>query len=169
VSREDFVAVAARLFSLYLLFLIVRSIPTVLQMISQPNGGGWTAMYAAVLAAFLAFTAFLWFFPLTIARKLLPVMREPRSEGALDSSTALSVGITLIGLWFLGNAVTDLSYWLALIIRVAQTAPEGFEWSHEQIANMVSTAFELAIALFLVLGSSGFKQLIYRYRYGDAR
>src|SRR5688572_20489459 len=138
-------------------------------MMSLPEGGGWTALYALVLAVCLAFTAFLWFFPLTIARKLLPVMREPRSESALDSSTALSVGITLIGLWFLANAVADASYWLTLLVRVSQTAPDGFEWSQEQIASMVSTAFELAIALFLVLGSSGIKQLVYRYRYGDAR
>jgi hypothetical protein len=129
---------------------------------------GWSALYAAFLVGLLLFTAFLWFFPLTIARKLLPVMREPRSETALDTSTALSVGITLIGLWWLAIAVADASYWATLIIRVAQTDTISFEWTHEQIANMVTTVVELAIALTLVLGSNGIKRLISRYRYGSA-
>jgi hypothetical protein len=171
VSREDFVAVASRLFAIYLLYLTIRSTPGALQMLSQPDGMGWPALYAAVLVGLLLFTAFLWFFPLTVARKLLPVMREPRSETALDSSTALSVGITLIGLWWLAIAVADAAYWVTLIIRVAQTDAVGFEWSQEQIANIVTTVVELAIAFTLVLGSNGIKRLIYRYRYGstDAR
>jgi len=171
VSREDFVAIASRLFAIYLLYSTIRSTPAALQMLSQPDGTEWLALYAGLIAGFLLFIAFLWFFPLTIARKLLPVMREPRSETALDSSTALSVGITLIGMWWLATAIADASYWIALVIRIVQTAPPGFEWSHEQIANIAATAVELVIALTLVLGSNGVKALIYRYRYGsvDAR
>jgi hypothetical protein len=168
VSREDFVAVASRLFAIYLLFVNIRSVPTALQMLSQPDGMEFAALYAFLIIALLLFIAFLWFFPLTIARKLLPVMREPRSETALDSSTALSIGITLIGLWFLASAIADASYWLTLLIRVAQTDAIGFEWSNEQIANMASTVVQLAVAFFLVLGSSGIRKLIYRYRYGAA-
>ena len=172
MSREDFVAVASRLFAIYLLYTTVRGIPAAIQMLSQPEGMSWFALYAFLLVALLPFVAFLWFFPLTVARKLLPVMREPRSESALDSSTALSVGITLIGLWFLASAMSDATYWAALVVRVAQTAPPGFEWSQEQMASMVATGVELAIALSLVLGSTGIKNVIYRYRYGahlDAR
>lgn len=166
MSREDFVAVASRLFAIYLLYVLVRSAPATLQALSQPEGMSWSALYALVLVALLLFVAFLWFFPLTVARKLLPVMREPRSENALDASAALSVGITLIGLWFLASAVADASYWAALVVRVAQTAPPGFEWSLEQVAGMVATVVELAIALSLMLGSTGIKKLIDRYRYG---
>ncbi|MFC5571575.1 hypothetical protein ACFPN1_16085 [Lysobacter yangpyeongensis] len=172
MSREDFIAVASRLFAIYLLYITIRSTPAALQMLSQPDGMGWSALYTALLTGLLLFIGFLWFFPLTIARKLLPVMREPRSETALDSSTALSVGITLIGLWFLASAIADASYWIALLIRVAQTDAIGFEWSQEQIANMVATVVQLAFALVLVLGSSGIKRLIHRYRFGaipDAR
>jgi hypothetical protein len=166
VSREDFVAVASRLFAIYLLFISIRSIPAALQMLSQPDGVGWAALFAAIVAVLFLFTAFLWFFPLTVARKLLPVMREPRSETALDSSTALSIGITLLGLWFLANALSNASFWLMLAFRTAQIDTTNFEWSAEQIARMVSTGVELVISLCLVLGSSGLKQLIYRLRYG---
>jgi hypothetical protein len=167
VSREDFVAVAARLFAIYFLFLNVRGAPTAFQMLSQPDGVGWASLYAIIMVVLLIFTAFLWFFPLTIARKLLPVMRESRSATALDSSVVLSIGITLIGLWFLANSLSDASFWLALIVRTTQIGTTGFEWSHEQIAKMVSTAVELVISLGLVLGSSGVRQLIYRFRFGS--
>jgi hypothetical protein len=168
VSREDFVAVAARLFSIYVIFITLRAIPASIGALSQPDGGGWLLVYVLATAIFLAFAAFLWFFPLTVARKLLPVMREARSETALDGSVALSIGITLIGLWFLANAVVDAAYWLTLIASVAKTDPPGFEWTTEQIASMGSTIVELAISLALVLGSTGVKKLIHRYRYGES-
>ena len=166
MSREDFVAVASRLFALYLLFLNIRSIPAALQMLSQPEGAGWATVYALLLAGLFLFTAFLWFFPLTIARKLLPVMREPRSDTALDSSAALSIGITLIGLWFLADAISSASFWLTLLVRTTQVDTTNFEWTPEQISKMVSTGVQLVVSLFLLLGSGGVKQLIYRFRYG---
>lgn len=166
MSREDFVAVAARLFAIFLLYITVRSVPGTLHVLSQPDGAGWYVLYGFLLMALLLFVAFLWFFPLTVARKLLPVMREPRSETALDASMALSVGITLIGLWVLASALADAAYWASLVVSVAKFAPQGFEWSPEQMAGMVATVVELAIALSLVLGSTGIKKLIHRYRYG---
>jgi len=168
VSREDFVAISARLFSIYLLFYLISRAPTAIHAVSQSDDFGLMAMSVLVFALLLILTALLWVFPLTVARKLLPVMREPRSEPALDSSVALSIGITLIGLWFLANAIIDSAYWLTLIIRASRTDEIPFEWSHEQIANMVATGVELLVSLLFILGSSGIKHLIYRFRYGAA-
>jgi len=166
VTREDFVAVGCRLFAVYLVFLTVRSAFAALNLLSQPSGAAWGGAYAAIVVVLLAVSAFLWFFPLTVARKLLPVMREPRSDTAIGSSTALSIGITLIGLWFLADAISGVAFWLSLLVASRQVDANIFEWSIEQKAKMASTGVELALSLFLVLGSNGVKRLISRFRYG---
>ena len=168
MNREDFIAVASRLFSIYSFFGVIRTVPSAAQMLSQDQGMTWVGLYAIVLIISLLFCAFLWFFPLTIARKLLPVAREPRSEEAIGSSSALSLGLTLIGVWFLAGALVEASYWLALFVRTRQISDIPFEWTHVQIARIIGTAVELLISFGLIFGSSGIRRLIYKFRYGDA-
>lgn len=168
MSREDFVAVASRLFSIYILFVTIRRIPIGIDTISQLGDMGWAVITVAFIVVSLLLVSFLWFFPLTVARKLLPVMREPRSETAIDASVALSVGITLMGIWFFASAIADTSYWLTLGLRARDADMYDFHWSHEQIAGITATAVELVIAVCLLFGSSGIKRLLLRLRYGDA-
>lgn len=166
MSREDYIAIAARLFAVYVVFVAVRDIPGTISVVSQSSGSGGSWSYVIATLVALSIATLLWFFPLTIARKLLPVMREPRSEKSVDAPMALSIGITLIGLWFLANAVADGVYWLTLRFHVERMELIGFEWSSEQIAGMATTVAQLVLALCLLLGSGGIRRLIYRYRYG---
>ena len=169
MSREDFVAIASRLFAIYLLFGVIRQIPGSLLPFAQDGGASWIALHVAVLVLGVIVCALLWFFPLTVARKLLPVMREPRSEQALDSSVAMALGLTLIGVWVMAYGLVDGVYWLTLLVRTQQIDSTYFEWSHEQIAGMVATAVEILIAVWLIFGNAGIKRLIYRYRYGASQ
>lgn len=169
MNREDFIAVASRLCSIYVLFSIIRGVPSAAQMLSEDQGMTWVGLYVFVLVVGLLLCTFLWFFPLTIARKLLPVMREPRPEEAIRSPTALSLGLTLIGAWFFANALVDASYWLTLFVRSKQTSNIRVEWTPEQIASIIATAVELIISFCLLFGSTGITQLIYKLRYGAPR
>lgn len=168
MSREDFVAIASRLFSVYLFFGIVQMLPNIVQMATQNAGGAWLALYALVVVLALAVCAVFWFFPLTVARKLLPVMREPRSEQRLDASIAFSLGLTLLGVWFFANALADVVYWSTLFIASRRISEMGFVWTPDQVASMLTTAVELILALWLLFGSAGIKRLIYKFRYGDS-
>jgi len=93
-------------------------------------------------------------------------MREARSEKALDASVAMSVGLTLIGVWVMAYALVDGVYWLTLLVRMQRANATSFDWSPDQIAGMIATPVEILIALWLIFGSAGIKRLIYRYRYG---
>ena len=169
MSREDFVAIGSRLFAVYLLIANIRSAPVTFRLLSQTDDTISLYLFAIETAILLLVVALLWFFPLMIARKLLPAMSEPRSEQAMDSSVGLSVGITLIGLWFLAGGIVDTTYWLTILLRARQETSEiGFEWSIEQEADVVATVVQLVVALVCILGSSGIKKLVYRLRYGDA-
>jgi hypothetical protein len=169
VNRDDFIAVASRLFSIYIFFGVIRSAPGAAQLLSQDQGTTWAVLYVFATIVVLLLCAFLWFFPLTVARKLLPVMREPRSNETIGSATALSLGLTLIGAWFFANALVDSSYWLTLLIRSKQMSGTAVEWRPEQIASMLSTAVELVISFCLLFGSSGITQLIYKLRYAGTQ
>lgn len=166
MSREDLIAVAARIFAVFLLVTVVRSFPSTIALLDQEGPRPSLVLVGFVLASSLAVCAFLWFFPLTVARKLLPVMSEPRSETAMSGSVALSVGLTLLGVWVLAYALPDSVYWATLFLLTRQVDGGYFEWGHEQIANIVTTVAELLLAVWLIFGSSGVKRLILRYRHG---
>ncbi|TXI47388.1 MAG: hypothetical protein E6Q50_13960 [Lysobacter sp.] len=169
MSREDFVAIASRLFSVYLLFQCVGMLPNLVTMASQSGGDAlWLALYALVAALAFGACAVLWFFPLTIARKLLPVMREPRSEQQLDASIAMSIGLTLLGVWFFAQAFADAVYWFSLLL-ISQRMPDmSFVLAADQVASICATVAELVVAVWLLFGNAGIKRLIYRFRYGDS-
>ena len=167
MSREDYVAIAARLFAIFLGFKALVQIPLVAQALSQDHSVALPWLFGLVLAMALLICAFLWFVPLTVARKLLPVMKEPRSDQAMSASIGLSLGLTLIGVWFLAQGVIDSVYWLALIVRIKQDQQLGFEWIPSQIASMTVTIFQVGLGTWLVLGSSGLRRLIYKLRYGE--
>jgi hypothetical protein len=124
-------------------------------------------IYVSILVGAALVCTFLWFFPLSVARKLLPVMREPRSEPAAGAPTALSLGLTLIGVWFLATGLVNASYWLTLIIRSRQMHDVPVEWTHKQVASMVADLTRLFLAAWLVFGSAGLRRLIYKFRYGN--
>lgn len=166
MSREDLVAVASRLFAVFLLVTIARSIPSAAALLSQEGDHSSLALVAAVLLAGIAICGLLWFFPLTLARKLLPVMKEPRSEVAMSSSAALSVGLTLLGVWVLAYAIPDALYWITRFLLIRRMDVEHYTWGPDEIASVATTFAELVLAVWLVLGSSGIKRLIYRFRYG---
>ncbi len=167
MSREDFVAVATRLFAVYVVLnLMLQAAVSAPMLLSE----GWSSLgifFALLCLLVLLVCVLLWIFPLTVARKLLPVMKEPRSEQSVDASIALSLGLTLIGVWVFAYALIDSVYWVALVIRSYQSARSVVDWNPEEVANMVSTAVELAVGAWLVFGNAGIKRLIHRFRYGQ--
>ena len=167
MSREDWIAIASRLFAVFLLVMVARSFPSAIALIGQEEPKPSMTLVAMVLSAGLLACAVLWFFPLTIARKLLPVMKEPRSDSPMSESVALSVGLTLIGIWVLASALPDAVYWGTIFLTVRQLDEGMFQWGHEQIASIVTTIAELVFAVWLIFGSTGIRRLIERFRYGS--
>jgi len=167
MSREDFIAVAARLFSVYLLFLVIRMVPNAVQSARMFDMDvGFLGAFVVVGVVGLVIAGLLWLFPLTVARKLLPVMKEPRSDTAISGTLALSLGLTLMGVWFLAGALVDAVYWLVLMLRNGQLAEYSPPMSPDDIASIVATIAEFLVAFVLLFGNAGIRRLILRYRYG---
>lgn len=167
MSREDVIAVATRLFVIYLLFGIISEFPSALGHLEQ--GAAPTTPYVLVLVVALGTCALLWMFPLSVARRLLPSMREPRSEQSIDSRLAMSLGIALIGLWFLAGAILDSIYWLVFALQMKKLGMGSQHLTHDQWASIAATAAQFVLALVLLLGANGIRNAIEYLRHGGRR
>ena len=165
MSREDVVAIASRLFSVFLLITTIRAVSDAFFAAEAfSSTAGFVALMTVVSLASLAVAALLWYFPLTIARKLLPVMKEPKPLVDPVSRTALELALTVIGIWVLATAVMDLTYWIVLLAQ-AFGAEDGVDFGPHQRASLVALAVEFALGLWLGLGSRGVVNLVQRLRY----
>lgn len=171
MGREDYVAIAVRLLAIYLavttLGMVASGVGFVSQLQGQPvDGSLWIHGASTVLVA--AITLGLWFFPLTVARALLPVMKEARSEETAGPGLLASLALSLMGVWLLARALVDGVYW-GLLAMLAPRDGQGIpHFMPQDIANVGATAVEAVIGLLLVFGASGLKRLLFRLRYGDA-
>lgn len=165
MSREDFVAVAVRLFAVFLVLLAVRTTGSIIQTVSVDSSWG-TAPFILSFTTLptLVVAALLWYFPLSVSRKLLPVTREPLPALSSEARTLEEVGITLIGIWLVAVALSDLFYWIIFFVAVGQISQPAFELSADQKTSAIVTALELGIGLWLVLGVKGVVGAIRRLR-----
>lgn len=166
MNREDIVAVLVRLFAVYMLFVVIRTVPALAGAPVDSGGASATFAIAASLVATGLFTALLWFFPLTIARKLLPAATESPAGVALDARTTWSLAICALGLWVLTGALTDAFYWVVFFIRNREVGLELAQFSPGEQAGMAATLVELVLGVVLTFGSSGLQALLFRLRYG---
>ena len=87
-------------------------------------------------------------------------------RAALGESVALSLGLTLIGVWFFASAFANAIYWLVLVIHSKQMNDIPMEWTDKQIASMIEVAVQFLLSLWLIFGSAGIRRIVYRFRYG---
>lgn len=169
MSREDIIAVALRLFAL---FLVVTAIRHAAGLASLGRHEELTAIIvsaaAAIMVLTLAFAAMLWYFPLAIARKLLPSLRDVGAPLSPAGLQVQEIAIIVLGLWVLSSALPDASYWVSMVIFTSGVGFEGHAWLPDNKANIVATVLELAIGFGLLFGARGLSNLLYRVRYGNS-
>lgn len=165
MSREDIVAVAARLFAVFLAIYALRALFILVQVSGQMELSARAILVSVAGCAAMAGAALLlWVFPLSVARKLLPVMKEPRSESVVGVDTLFSLGLVLIGMWLLAGAIIDGVYWLSMVMAMRGAGMTMPDMAPDQKAGMIATGAEAIVALILILGSSGLRKLVYRFR-----
>lgn len=165
MSREDIVAIAVRLFAIFLGIYVLRTLFGFVQFTSETTFDAKAILASvAVVGAMAGAVLLLWFFPLSVARKLLPVMKEPRSEPNAGVDTLFALGLILMGLWLLANAIIDGLYWASLLLAMRAADMMHLDLTPEQKASIFTTAVEVVVAMFLILGSTGIRNVVYRFR-----
>jgi hypothetical protein len=171
LSKEDIVAIASRIFAIYVVIMTVQSVGALMNMrqvmemsITDPDLLPFLLM--CVLSLLLA--VLLWFFPLTIARKLLPVLRDPRPPLSAAGQDVEDTVVFVLGLWVLASAAPDIVYWMVLAFRIQNTEAASVPLLPEQVASIWATVAQIAIGLWLVFGARGLLGALRRLRYAGA-
>lgn len=113
----------------------------------------------------IAACAVLWFFPTTIAARLLPggVPSEAEAEPPRFVEWQ-TIGLICVGFWGIVDTTPDLVY---LITYATLSSGHDYgDFGDYEKAKLVSSIFELALSLWLVFGAKAFAALLLKIRTG---
>lgn len=156
MSPHQTIAIAVRLFTIWLAIYWIRLIPGFyFEGLSQ---GDSSALAIAITASLFAVACLLvlWFFPRTIARGLLPSSSaEPVPTASPDMW--FSVGSSLLGLFVMTSAVPALIRNLAVLFLTR--SGELMDTSNLKFA-LFYYSIEFVIGIWLILGARGVKNFV---------
>jgi hypothetical protein len=150
---REVVAVAIRLFAICLGISALRMLPSlIIEGEGKSSGHAYGFFFFTVTAA-IALT--LCLFPRLVARNLLS--SSPEKGVTASADTWLAMGCALIGLWILTYAVPDLIRDAFVLQSVASEYSDTTIIKPWVLYNLV----QVAIALWLIFGAPGFRQLFW--------
>ena len=156
MTPHQTLAVAARLFAIWLAFYITREFFWFITSDHQRSRPYEIAIMTIVGLLALLLLVVLWFFPKSIARGLLTLSTDVPA----DPSTPrvwLTVGSSLIGLWLLASAVPALlrNSWVMYAF--------GSEYGNKAalIDSVLYYVVQCLIGLVLIFGANGIARLIW--------
>jgi len=146
------VALAVRLFAVWLFVWCLRTMPTMIGVIrsAQLKLGDWL-IYAFFLLLTLLVAGVLWTFPLSVAGRLFP--GGGRAGAAQENTEVVSdwarVGCLVLGLWQLAEVIPDLGYGVTMLLLWHQPFTLVFK------ATMLAMCLRLAVGVWLLCGAPG--------------
>jgi hypothetical protein len=163
MSPHEAIAVAVRLFAVWLAAYALRTASAIIfggaaTIYSRPVDARGLIAAGIIGILTLSVALFLWFFPLTVAKKLLSPPATTAPTKTPDSW--LAMGCALIGLWLLASAIPS-------IVRDALYFYSSFP-EHDDLVEfkrwLAYRCVEVMIALWLIFGSTGFVKLFWWVR-----
>jgi hypothetical protein len=164
-----------RLVGLWELVVAANALPTAIGPFFNPvyieKAGLYVLIGAALFAVALPFTLglMLIYFPSTVASRVLRVEGiEPIN--ANDTTLLERVAVSLMGLWFAVDAVTDaihsFSRWhlYRRLIEDQYIGTSGPSISPNEFAGLITALVQLIMGLWLLLGSRGLVNAFERLR-----
>ena len=157
MSPHQTIAVAVRLFAIWLAIYFARMVPRFYrETLKADDAAGGVGV--VVIAAFVVVVVLvLWFFPRTVAKGLLDAKDLTTSETA-SPDTWFAVGCALIGIWLIVPALASVIYDL-LVLYLAQrnsTLDTG-----NLTLGVIYHFVEIAIGFWLLLGARGARKLFW--------
>jgi hypothetical protein len=161
MTPHQTVALSIRLFVIWLIAYIVITLPSVHALLLSENVS--TLWLMASVGFVLLCMVMLWNFPITIAKKLLPTDVAANSTNTINFESWFEVGITLIGLWVLSNALPSIFRFILVYFlnqKVNYEASLSAEWK----AAAVYYVIQIFIGIWFLLQAKGVSILISKIR-----
>jgi hypothetical protein len=153
MSPYQAVAVAVRLFAAWLAIYVLRTVISFALVRQSDVPGFGVAVAFVVLTAVLV--GVLWFFPGSIARKLLSP-ENAKAESGASPDLWLAMGCALLGLWMLTSTLPSLVLDTYALVYI-DVASDNSELKRSVLYLLV----QIAIALWLLLGAKGFRRFFW--------
>ena len=161
MTPHQILIVGLRLFSI---LLFISAMGLLLTQSVQGHDELWIGIGVAI--AQLGVCAAIWFFPSSIANKLLP---SPKGEVAdappATPETWLAIGTIGIGLWLLTSAASNAIYWSIYLSLASMDFATEFDSNAK--ATMATMIFELVLGAWLVIGGKRIAKFLWNLRTGD--
>ncbi len=162
MTPHQALALGVRLFAVWFALVTVRELVAFLTSWRPPDDSHALGVVLGGSLIALVILLILWFFPKSIARGLLPqssdVPTQPSSYQAW-----FTLGIALIGLWFVASAVAPILRNLS-VMYVFKSELTNLEDLRSLRAGLLYYLVELVLGLCLLFGATGIRKLILRVR-----
>lgn len=156
MSPQQIVAVVARLLAVWIVIHLPGQVSEIVYLGGHDADRSMRAFAVGGFAVELFVCLAIWFFPLTIARKLLRSSSEERPPPS-SSDVWLGMGCALIGLWLLATSLPALV--INFFILGSAIGSSGDISSVRE--NVFFYLAEVAIAAWLILGAKGFQKVFW--------
>ena len=170
MNTTDLLAIALRLFALFLLYSAFVMGIQHYQYIHQAATTGASDDIGALLVlgiiqvgGLLLAAVILLKFPLTLARRLAPAPAAEASSG-ISAAELQSVAFCVLGVYLLARGLADLLFNATGILYLLRGTPADQQNLAAYIIQELITLVELCIGLFLCLHADGLSRLIRRLR-----
>lgn len=173
MKTTDLLAIALRLFALFLLYsafvMAIQHYQYIHQAANTGTGdgiGGLIILGIIQVGGLLLAAAILLKFPMTFARRLAPAP-EPEPEASsrgINADELQSVAFCVLGVYLLARGLADLLFNATWIIYMLRGTPADQQNLPAYVIQELITLVELGIGLFLCLNAGGLNRLIRRLR-----
>ncbi len=157
MKAHHYLSIIVRLFSVFLFLYALGQTGLIVEAALHGTIKG--IVVSAWLPAFLSIpwlvvSAILWFFPMSIAKKIVP-LESDTTPSNLSPISILAVLLTAMSVYFLYYAVVDTLYWITFWNMLQHSSNGGYpiELNPENKATMYSNALELFSALVILFNS----------------
>jgi hypothetical protein len=165
MDSKIFVAIGVRLFAIALAIYSLKSMPGMYIYFDSENYKSAAFMFAGLLVFVMLIAIFLWKFPLTVASNIIPNIENEERDTSWNEKELLTVGLILMGIYFLYYVISDVVYWLYIWNYSQSYSGVEIELNSEQKGSIVATCVELALSILLIFGAKGISNVIWHLRY----
>ena len=165
MTPHQTLAVTVRLFALWLFFYAIPNLLGIYKSITKYSGSESMHYYFLMASGvMLAICLLLWFFPLFIAKRILPLSKTFDSQ-APEFQSWFSVGSCLIGLWLLVAALPSLFSNIAVFIVLDKTLTATYTENPYWLVQILYSTFQFIIGFWLFIGGKGLKKVLHWVKY----
>lgn len=138
---------------LFAIWLFISGVVTTIDFIALKLGGTASSMpsFVSMIIMLIPIIAavYLWFFPLTVAQKLLG--KEEKEFEPVNPQSLLTIFVASIGLFFLYQALMSFIFWLGFYVMPSNESSSLVMAYATDKVGVLTTFVELVIALLLVI------------------